>query len=93
MNKIVGSDTKEINLFGDTYAVNVKLNEHGGYYLGQPEKGDAAEELLRYVHFDIDRMLDRYRQKLHAEGVSEVMADTYYRELKKGMQGYTYLKD
>lgn len=80
------------NLFGDTNAVNVILDRQGGYYLSQPEIGDVAEELLRSVHFDPESMLERYRQKLRAEGVSDVIADTYYRELKDGLQGYTYLK-
>jgi arginine decarboxylase len=81
------------NLFGDTDAVNVALTEDGGYRLAQPEKGDAVDELLRYVHFDPELMLERYVQKLRAEGVGEALMDSYYRELKAGLQGYTYLED
>lgn len=81
------------NLFGDTNAVNVRLNDRGSYQLSQPEKGDSIDELLRYVHFEPDEMLEQYLQKLQAEGVSEDLADSYYRELKAGLQGYTYLQD
>ena len=81
------------NLFGDTDSVNVRLNERGGYQLSQLEKGDSVDELLRYVHFDPDEMLERYAQKLKAEGVSESLLDNYYRELEAGLQGYTYLED
>ncbi len=81
------------NLFGDTDAVNVALDGRGGYRLMQPEKGDAVDELLRYVHFDPDEMLQRYVDKLQAEGVGEALMDSYYRELKAGLQGYTYLED
>jgi arginine decarboxylase len=81
------------NLFGDTDAVNVALDDQGGYRLSQPEKGDAVDELLRYVHFDPEEMLERYVRKLKAQGVGEALLDSYYRELKAGLQGYTYLED
>ena len=81
------------NLFGDTDAVNVALDGRGGYRLTQAEKGDAVDELLRYVHYDPEEMLERYVRKLQAGGVGEALLDSYYRELKAGLQGYTYLED
>jgi len=81
------------NLFGDTDAVNVILEDGGRYRLAEPERGDSVDELLRYVHFDPEEMLERYVQKLKAEGVGEALMDSYYRELKAGLQGYTYLED
>jgi len=80
------------NLFGDTDAVNVEVIEEG-YRLTQPEKGDAVDELLKYVHFDIDEMLVRYRDKLKAGDLSERRSDAFYEELKAGLHGYTYLED
>jgi arginine decarboxylase len=81
------------NLFGDTDAVNVELDGQGGYRLTQPERGDAIDELLRYVHYDPEQMLTAYRRKLQAEGVSAAEAEAYFAELRDGLTGYSYLED
>ena len=81
------------NLFGDTDAVNVELDGQGGYRLTQPEKGDAVDELLRYVHFDPEQMLAAYRRKLAEQGVPEAQAAEYFAQLQDGLTGYTYLED
>ena len=80
------------NLFGDTDAVNVELTADG-YRLSQPERGDTIDELLRYVHFDTDAMLEKYRTKLKDAEIANRTADYYYDELKAGLHGYTYLED
>jgi arginine decarboxylase len=80
------------NLFGDTDTVNVELTG-SGYQLSQPEQGDTIDEMLRYVHFDTDAMLDSYRHKLQNVGIPARTADHYYDELKAGLYGYTYLED
>jgi len=81
------------NLFGDTDAVNVILEDGGRYRRAEPERGDSVDELLRYVHFDPEQMLESYLRRLRAEGVGEAFIDSYYRELKAGLHGYTYLKN
>ncbi len=81
------------NLFGDTDAVNVELDGVGGYRLTQPEKGDAVDELLRYVHFDPDQMLETYRRKLADQGMEAAQARGYFQMLSDGLTGYTYLED
>lgn len=80
------------NLFGDTDAVNVVVEASGKYRLAEPERGDSVDELLRYVHFDPEAMLASYLEKLRTERVAEAYIDSYYRELKAGLHGYTYLK-
>jgi len=79
------------NLFGDTDAVNVELDGHGGYRLSEPERGDSVDELLRYVHFEPTQMLERYRHKLHLNGIQAREAEPLFRELKAGLHGTTYL--
>jgi arginine decarboxylase len=79
------------NLFGDTDAVNVDLDGQGGYRLAGPERGDSVDELLRYVHFEPQQMLERYRQKLSARGIAHDRLDSWFRELKAGLHGTTYL--
>lgn len=79
------------NLFGDTDAVNVSISPDGQYRLAEPEYGDSVDELLRYVHFDPDEMLNTYLRRLREQGVSEASVDSHYRELKAALRGYTYL--
>jgi arginine decarboxylase len=81
------------NLFGDTDAVNVTIGDDGGINVDRPEMGDSTDELLRYVHFDPDDMLDAYYRRLREQGVGEGESDSHYRELKRGLSGYTYLKN
>jgi arginine decarboxylase len=81
------------NLFGDTDAVDLELDADGGYRLSQPERGDSIEEMLRYVHFDPDQMLQSFRDKLRRAGIAARTADEFYGELKAGLYGYTYLED
>ena len=81
------------NLFGDTDAVNVIVEDGGRYRLAEPERGDSVDELLRYVHFDPEHMLQTFRAKLGAAGIAERTADQFYDELKAGLYGYTYLEE
>ena len=79
------------NLFGDTNAVNVVLTEDGGYRLEEPEHGDRADELLRYVHLAPEELSQAYRRKLAATDLSEAERSRYFAELQAGLSGYTYL--
>lgn len=81
------------NLFGDTDAVNVVIESDGSYRLAEPEKGDSADELLQYVHFNPGQMLEVYLQRLRCQGVDGGLVENYLRELKRGLYGYTYLGD
>jgi arginine decarboxylase len=81
------------NLFGDTNAVNVGLNKEGGYCLVEPEHGDTVTDLLRYVHFDPEAMLDAYRQKITTVDLSDNQRNHYLAELEAGLKGYTYLEN
>ena len=79
------------NLFGDTNAVNVVLDEDGGYHLEQPEHGDRTDELLRYVHLAPEALTQAYRRKLAATKLDAATRDAYFAELQAGLSGYTYL--
>ena len=80
------------NLFGDTNAVDVALDAKGGWQLVDPETGDRADELLRYVHLAPETLLASYEAKLGAiEDQAE--RDQFRSELADGLTGYTYLED
>ncbi|TXH05736.1 MAG: biosynthetic arginine decarboxylase [Nevskiaceae bacterium] len=75
------------NLFGDTNAVNVVLDDGGGWRLEGAEQGDRTDELLRYVHLAPEELAQSYRRKCEAAGLpAELLA-----ELEQGLSGYTYL--
>lgn len=82
------------NLFGDTDAVNVELDDRdrAGYRLLEPERGDSADELLSHVHFEPRALLSHYRRKLDRAGLDRVTREQYFIELKAGLYGYTYLE-
>ena len=80
------------NLFGDTDAIDVFITDDGGYRLGRPEWGDSVVELLRYVHFEPERMVEVYVERLREQGVEAAELDRFHIELRAGLQGYTYLK-
>jgi hypothetical protein len=48
------------NLFGDTHAVHVSLDEQGSVVLDAVIKGDTVKEVLDYVEFDADTLVRSY---------------------------------
>lgn len=81
------------NLFGDTDAVNLEVEADGSHRLCQPEHGDRADELLRYVHFEPKRLRAVYRQRVNAADLDPVLARQFLAELEAGLSGYTYHED
>jgi arginine decarboxylase len=81
------------NLFGDTDAVNIELDASApeGYRLRDLERGDATEELLRYVHFEPRLLLARFRRLLAEADLDTATREAFYLEFKVGLYGYTYL--
>ena len=81
------------NLFGDTDSVHVELTADGGHRLVQPLRGDTAETVLRYVHFNAEDLLQTFRSKIETAQLEPVQRQSFLRELQEGLSGYTYLED
>ncbi len=81
------------NLFGDTHSINAILTETGAYTLQAAEPGDRIDQLLEYVHYDCDHLLNQYRMKLDRTELSAEDKEKYYQELFDGLSGYTYFED
>ncbi len=85
------------NLFGDTHAVHVSLDEQGNVVLDEVVKGDTVREVLDYVEFDVDRLTRRLRTDIEAavrEGrIDFEQSGQLLRFYEAGLQGYTYLED
>lgn len=80
------------NLFGDTDAVNVELTGNG-HRLVEPQHGDTAADLLRYVHYKPESLQAAYREKIAQAKLSADQRRAYLEILDSGLQGYTYLED
>ena len=84
------------NLFGDTHAVHVSLDEHGNTRLDTLIKGDTVKEVLDYVEFDAEVLLGKLRTDVEtavrAGRIDYEGAGRLLRFYEDGLQGYTYLE-
>lgn len=80
------------NLFGDTHSANIKLTEDG-YTIEDIHEGDDASEVLRYVHYETNRIKANYRRRLAAALGESSQWQGLFDELMAGIAGYTYFED
>jgi arginine decarboxylase len=84
------------NLLGDTNAVHVSLDEHGEVVLETVVQGDTVREVLNYVQFNSQALLDEFRKDVElAVREQRIGYEESGRLLKfyeEGLQGYTYLE-
>jgi arginine decarboxylase len=84
------------NLFGDTHAVHVSLDEQGNTRLDTLIKGDTVREVLDYVEFDAETLLGKLRTDVEtavrAGKVDYEGAGRLLRFYEDGLAGYTYLE-
>ena len=85
------------NLFGDTHAVHVSLDDNNAVVLDAVVKGDTVREVLDYVEFDAEALIAKFRAdvelavrdgKLKFEEAGRML-----RFYEDGLQGYTYLEE
>jgi arginine decarboxylase len=85
------------NLFGDTHAVHVSLDESGNVVLDEVVKGDSVREVLDYVEFDSNALIGKFRADVEAavrEGrVLDEESGRMLRFYEEGLRGYTYLEE
>jgi arginine decarboxylase len=84
------------NLFGDTHAVHVSLDQNGEARLDTLIKGDTVREVLDYVEFDPEMLLGKLRTDVEtavrAGRVDYEGAGRLLRFYEDGLHGYTYLE-
>ena len=81
------------NLFGDTHSVDVRLDDEGGFRVGQPISGDTVSKVLRYVNFEPEALLKTYQRKFSDSDLSTDQQTQLIAELTAGLEGYTYLEE
>ncbi len=84
------------NLFGDTDAVNVRVQGNGqgdSYVFAHQRKGDTTDLMLDYVGYDLAVLRQSYRERIAAAGVTGPLAEQLYNTLDGGLTAYTYLAE
>ncbi len=85
------------NLFGDTNAVHVGIDDRGEVVLDAVIKGDTVREVLDYVEFAPDQLVQKLRDSIEQavrEGrICDSQAGRFLRFYEEGLGGYTYLEE
>ncbi len=81
------------NLFGDTDAVSVHIDDAGQPQLSQFKRGDSCDIMLDYVGYDLAALRQAYRDKIAAAGLGDEAAQQFEAVLETGLTGYTYLAE
>jgi arginine decarboxylase len=86
------------NLFGDTNAVHVSLDEEGGgYSVDHVIRGDTVREVLHYVQYSADELSSMMRRDVERAVKAGRLTLEESRQLLKfydsGLEGYTYLEE
>jgi arginine decarboxylase len=83
------------NLFGDTDAVHVTVDDEGHWRVVHIVEGDDVTDVLRYVQYDRNALVENVRlavERALAEGRMSVDESTLLRRrFKQGLEDYTYL--
>jgi len=84
------------NLFGDTNAVHVQLDNGGAVVLEAVIQGDTVREVLDYVQFQSKTLVEQFRRAVEAavrDGkITYEESGSLLRFYEDGLQGYTYLE-
>jgi arginine decarboxylase len=84
------------NLFGDTHAVHVSLDDSGRVVLDTVVKGDTVKEVLDYVEFDTTTLLRKLRNDVEAAvrqgSITYAESGRLLEFYEEGLHGYTYLE-
>lgn len=82
------------NLFGDTNAVHIKLTPKG-YQIEHVVKGDTMKEVLGYVQYDAEDLIENIRrraeQALQENRITLEESQLLLQNYERSLSGYTYL--
>lgn len=85
------------NLFGDTNAVHVSIDDDGEVNLDAVIKGDTVREVLAYVQYSADELQASIRKDVEkavrAGRISLSESRQFLRFYESGLEGYTYLEE
>ena len=74
----------------------IKLHEEGGWWIEETVKGDSATEVLRYMQYDVERLVPQFArdcERAVREGrISLPESQAMRRFYEAELGGYTYLE-
>lgn len=83
------------NLFGDTDAVHVRLDDDGSYHVDHVVEGDDVSEVLRYVQYDRRTLIEKVRrtaeQALRSGKIGIEDSARLRKRYESALSEYTYL--
>ena len=80
------------NLFGDTDAIEVKVDGDDCRVV-QQRRGDTTDVMLDYVGYKLEDLRRAYRARVGAADLTKSEATRFNEALEAGLTGYTYLDD
>src|SRR5262249_15085431 len=85
------------NLFGDTNAVHVSLDDNGEINVDTVIKGDTVREVLAYVQYSAEELAAKMRKDVEravkAGNITLNKSRQLLRFYETGLEGYTYLEE
>jgi arginine decarboxylase len=83
------------NLFGDTNAIHVDLDEYGNWVLKHEIEGNSMSDVLQYVQYDPADLMERLRVSIEKALKDGLLQNEESAQLKKrfreALEHYTYL--
>ena len=84
------------NLFGDTNAVHIDLDQNGKPEIVEVVEGDTIREVLRYVAYEKEELCSRWRTSLEQAvkrgKLTSAESGELYKKYSWAFESYTYLK-
>lgn len=80
------------NLFGDTAAIDVYIDNSGEVRYLQSEEGDSVADMLHYVKLDPKMLLTLFRDQVNSKDLTKSLKEQFLAEFETGLYGYTYLE-
>jgi len=84
------------NLFGDTNAVHISIDDNGDYEIEQVIDGETVADVLEYVQYEpkkLVRGLEIWVSKAVKDGkITETEGKEFISNYRSGLYGYTYLE-
>ena len=78
---------------GASPLVHVRLGTNGHYEVTDLVHGDTVTEVLNYVQFRANDLLQTFRRKVSAaKQITRQEANTFIADYVAGLEGYTYLE-
>jgi arginine decarboxylase len=85
------------NLFGDTNAIHISMDDEHGYRVERVIEGDSVAEVLSYVQYEKQDLIRRMRSRLEVAvrtGTVNIKESALLmKRYEEGLSGYTYLSD